>query len=107
MVDGSSRAARSTASGSGRSWRTYYVPVGGRFKAKLKNLYVYFWRWATWKVWETTPQVAGVNRGVVCFISTAGYLTGPAFTAMRGHLRRHASEGWIIDLTPEGPTHQS
>jgi predicted helicase len=82
----------------------YYDADAGRFKAKLKNLYVYFWRWATWKVWETTPQVGDQNRGVVCFISTAGYLTGPAFTAMREHLRRHASEGWIIDLTPEGQT---
>jgi hypothetical protein len=41
---------------------------------------------------------------VVCFISTAGYLTGPAFTGMREYLRRHVSEGWIINLTPEGQT---
>lgn len=82
----------------------YFDPEGGRFKAKLKNLYIYFWRWATWKVWETTPQVGSTNLGVVCFISTSGYLTGPAFTVMREHLRRHASEGWIIDLTPEGQT---
>lgn len=82
----------------------YFDPHGGRFKAKLKNLYIYFWRWATWKVWETTPQVGTTNRGVVCFISTSGYLTGPAFTKMREYLRRHASEGWIINLTPEGQT---
>lgn len=91
--------------GSGRAiLEDYYAADGGRFKAKLKNLYVYFWRWATWKVFETTPQVGDAHRGVVCFISTAGYLTGPAFTAMREHLRRHASEGWVIDLTPEGQT---
>lgn len=82
----------------------YFAPGAERLKAKLKNLYVYFWRWATWKVWETTPQDNAENRGVVCFISTAGYLTGPAFTGMREHLRRHASEGWVIDLTPEGQT---
>lgn len=82
----------------------YYDPEAGRFKAKLKNLYIFFWRWATWKVWETTPQLGGINRGVVCFITLAGYVTGPAFTAMREHLRRKASEGWIIDLSPEGQT---
>ncbi|NMR19002.1 type ISP restriction/modification enzyme [Cellulomonas fimi] len=82
----------------------FYEPGAGRFKAKLKNLYVYFWRWATWKVWESTPSDADGDAGVVCFISTSGYLTGPGFTGMRRYLREHASEGWIIDLTPEGQT---
>ena len=88
----------------GRSWRTSTSPGAGRFKAKLKNLYIYFWRWATWKVWESTGSKPGGDAGIVCFISTSGYLTGPAFTGMREYLRRHASEGWIIDLTPEGQT---
>jgi hypothetical protein len=82
----------------------FYVPGAGRFKAKLKNPYVYFWRWATWKVWESTSSKPGGDAGIVCFISTSGYLTGPAFTGMREYLRRHASEGWVIDLTPEGQT---
>ena len=80
----------------------FFDAGASRFKAKLKNLYVYFWRWATWKVWESTPQASDGDAGVVCFISTAGYLTGPGFTGMRRYLRKHASEGWIIDLTPEG-----
>jgi hypothetical protein len=75
-----------------------------RFKAKLKNLYVYFWRWATWKVWESTPAAADGNIGVITFITTSGYLTGPAFQGMREYLRQYASEGWIIDCTPEGQT---
>jgi Type ISP C-terminal specificity domain/N-6 DNA Methylase len=82
----------------------FYVQGGGRFKAKLKNLYIYFWRWATWKVWESTASKPDGDSGIVCFISTSGYLTGPAFTGMREYLRRYASEGWIIDLTPEGQT---
>ncbi|MDQ2873387.1 MAG: N-6 DNA methylase [Actinomycetota bacterium] len=82
----------------------FYVAGGGRFKAKLKNLYIYFWRWATWKVWESTTSEPDGDAGIVCFISTSGYLTGPAFTGMREYLRRHASDGWIIDLTPEGQT---
>ena len=82
----------------------FFVAGAGRFKAKLKNLYIYFWRWATWKVWESTVSEPDGDAGIVCFISTSGYLTGPAFTGMREYLRRHASEGWIIDLTPEGQT---
>ena len=27
-------------------------PGNGRYEHALKNLYVYFWRWATWKVFE-------------------------------------------------------
>jgi len=65
----------------------------------LKNLYVYFWRWATWKVFESVPDD---EAGVVCFISTAGYLRGAGTKGMREYLRREADEGWIIDLTPEG-----
>ncbi len=82
----------------------FFVPGIERVKAKLKNAYVYFWRWATWKVWESTTSDPDGDTGIVCFISTAGYLTGPAFTGMREYLRRNASEGWIIDLTPEGQT---
>lgn len=76
----------------------------GRTEYVLKNLYVYFWRWASWKVWESTPVEADGGAGVVCFISTSGYLRGPGFKGMRQYLRRTASEGWIIDLTPEGQT---
>lgn len=79
-------------------------PATARHFHNLKNLYVYFWRWATWKVWESTPDDVDGDSGVVCFISTSGYVGGPGFTKMREYLRRHASEGWIIDLTPEGQT---
>lgn len=75
--------------------------VPGRLAAKVKNLYVYFWRWATWKVWESTPED---ETGIVCFVTTSGYLAGSAFTGMRRYLREQASDGWIIDLTPEGQT---
>ncbi len=79
----------------------FYDDTVSRTKAKLKNLYVYFWRWATWKVWESTQ--AG-DAGVVCFITTSGYVTSPAFKGMRRYLREFASDGWIIDVTPEGQT---
>lgn len=46
----------------------------------LKNLYVYFWRWAAWKAWgEGAGQGSKIDRrGVVCFITVAGFLNGRA-----------------------------
>lgn len=64
----------------------------------LYNLYVYFWRWALWKIFE--HQTAG-GPGVVSFISAASYLDGPAFAGMREHMRRHCDEIWLIDLGGE------
>lgn len=65
----------------------------------LRNLYVYFWRWATWKVFDTTKHP---NTGVVCFITVAGFLNGPGFQKMRDYLRRTTDEIWVIDCSPEG-----
>jgi hypothetical protein len=77
----------------------FRVEGNGLTEYVLKNYYIYFWRWATWKVFESVPQD---TAGVVCFISTAGYLRGAGTKGMREYLRREADEGWIIDLTPEG-----
>lgn len=74
-------------------------PDGGRYEYVLKNLYVYFWRWAMWKVFES---IAESTEGVVCFITATGYLNGPGFKGMREWIRRNTSRGWIINLTPEG-----
>ncbi|MFD8766489.1 type ISP restriction/modification enzyme [Streptomyces mirabilis] len=77
--------------------------LGGRNATnenKLKNLYVYFWRWAAFKVFEQHRSES--DRGIVAFISTAGFLSGPGFQGMRKYLRETCSEGWIIDLSPEG-----
>ncbi len=71
----------------------------GRHEYKLHNLSVYFWRWATWKVFEANRDHAA---GIVAFITTSAYTTGPGFAGMREYLRRNADEGWIIDLSPEG-----
>jgi hypothetical protein len=72
--------------------------VGAHAK-HLRNLYVYFWRWATWKVFDHDP---GTNHGIVCFITVAGFLNGPGFERMRDYLRRTADEIWVIDCSPEG-----
>ncbi len=58
--------------------------VGAHAK-HLRNLYVYFWRWATWKVFDRdSPN----DTGIVCFITVAGFLNGPGFQRMRDYLRR-------------------
>lgn len=71
----------------------------------LRNLYIYFWRWATWKVFgdaADSPQAAPDRKGVVCFITVAGFLNGPGFQAMRDDLRRTTDEIWVVDCSPEG-----
>jgi len=65
----------------------------------IYNLYVYFWRWALWKVFE---HESGRGPGIVSFISASSYLDGPAFVGMREHMRRVCDEIWIIDLGGEG-----
>jgi len=65
----------------------------------LRNLYIYFWRWASWKVFDHHPSA---NTGIVCFITVAGFLNGPGFQKMRDYLRRSADEIWVIDCSPEG-----
>ena len=65
----------------------------------LYNLYVYFWRWALWKVFE---HEKAHGPGVVSFISASSYLDGDAFCGMREHLRRQCDEVWILDLGGEG-----
>jgi len=74
----------------------------GQAEYVLKNLYVYFWRWATWKVFDANRDAPNGDAGVVCFITTAGYLRGPGFKGMRKYLRETCTDGWIIDLSPEG-----
>lgn len=63
----------------------------------LYNLYVYFWRWALWKVFET-----GEQHGIVTFITASSYLRGPGFAGMRRHMRELFDELWILDLGGEG-----
>ena len=96
--------------------------VGAHAK-HLRNLYVYFWRWATWKVFGaggrsrtegSAPDIIGDGgpartegraqdrRGIVAFITVAGFLNGPGFQKMRAELRLDADEIWIIDCSPEG-----
>ncbi len=65
---------------------------GGHLK-NLYNDYVYFWRWALWKVLDSTA-----DAGIVTFITASSYLRGPGFAGMRRKMREAFDELWIIDL---------
>ncbi len=86
----------------------FRAPGMGKYEYVLKNLYVYFWRWAFWKVFEDSFRAlkgqpdSSQRAGVVCFITADGYLHGPGFAGMREYIRRSSSRGWIINVTPEG-----
>jgi hypothetical protein len=59
----------------------------------LYNDYIYFWRWALWKVFEAKQQ-----GGIVSFITASSYLRGPGFAGVRQVMRQTFDELWIIDL---------
>lgn len=80
--------------------------VGAHAK-HLKNLYVFFWRWASLKVFgagwnDATGLPDQDEEGIVCFITVAGFLNGPGFQKMRADLRASCSDIFIIDCSPEG-----
>lgn len=70
----------------------------GRYEYVLSDFYVFFWRWATWKVFDAHPEHPA---GIVAFISPRSYTTGPGYAGMREYLRKTADEGWVIDVSPE------
>lgn len=67
-------------------------------QASLYNLYVYFWRWAIWKVFQSKPQ----EKSIISFITASSWLVGPAFVGLRKLAVDTASEIWVIDLGGEG-----
>jgi Type ISP C-terminal specificity domain/N-6 DNA Methylase len=76
----------------------------GAHAKHLRNLYIYFWRWATWKVFDPNPFQPGSGQrdGIVCFITVAGFLNGPGFQRMRDYLRRTCDDIWVVDCSPDG-----
>lgn len=65
---------------------------GGDLK-NIYNLYVYFWRWAMWRVFDRHKA-----PGIVSFITASSYLRGPGFSGMREEMRRDAGEIFVMDL---------
>ncbi len=97
------KASSSRAAGADAIFRDFLDPVvaagRGVHLKNLYNLYVYFWRWALWKVFE---HDTARGPGVVSFITASSYLDGDAFRGMREHMRRVCDEVWILDLGGEG-----
>jgi hypothetical protein len=84
-------------------WVNTDDPSVERHLKHLYNPYIYFWRWAAWKVFERDrAEVDPQDRGIVAFVSVAGFLSGPGFKPMRRWLRRMCDDIYVIDLTPEG-----
>lgn len=61
--------------------------------ASLYNLYVYFWRWAIWKVFEENNGPA-----VVSMITASSWLDGPGFLGLRRLAREVADEIVVVNL---------
>lgn len=92
-----------------RDWSKAASVAGeGRHLKNLYNLYVYFWRWAVWTVFEggrladSDDAQEPVGPGIVTFITASSFLRGEAFVGMRAALREKCDEIWIIDLGGEG-----
>lgn len=63
----------------------------------LNDLYVYFWRWAIWKVFEENAGPA-----LVSMVTNSNWLTGKGFLGLRRLAREVADEIVILDLGGAG-----
>jgi hypothetical protein len=84
---------RHAASLDARSLLAAFSQANGVHRKNLYNEYVSFWRWAVREVLERRR-----GAGVVCFVTAASYLRGPAFAGVRCSLREAFDELWVIDL---------
>ncbi|MGW5663285.1 type ISP restriction/modification enzyme [Streptomyces sp. NPDC003758] len=91
--------------GQGPILARFHPEDNGRVGYALDNLYVYFWAWSTWKVFDqvTAAGTPKAPSGVVALITNSGYLDSEGAAGMRHYLREAADEGWVIGLSPEGP----
>ena len=82
-----------------RRWKDLKQPVRdagfGRALNAFPDLYVAFYRWALWKLFESE---GAIGRGVLGFITNRGFLTGRGFGGLRQMLRRRFDLIRIIDL---------
>jgi len=80
-------------------WQDLKQPVRdaglGRALNAFPDLYVAFYRWALWRLFEVD---GALGRGVLVFITNRGFLTGSGFGGLRQMLRRRFDRIRIIDL---------
>lgn len=67
------------------------------YTKSLNDLYVYFWRWAIWKVFEENTGPA-----VISMITSSSWLAGPGFLGLRRLVREVADEIAVLDLGGAG-----
>lgn len=65
----------------------------GTQKKNLRNMYVFFWRWALDLVFKSPAR----KPGVIAFITSSAWLKGPVFEEMRSLIRR-GNDVWVLDL---------
>jgi predicted helicase len=80
-------------------WRDLKRPVieagFGRALNAFPDLYIAFYRWAIWRLFEADGALA---RGILAFITNRGFLTGRGFGGLRKMLRERFDTIRIIDL---------
>lgn len=76
----------------------FRAPGQGKREFNLSNMWTFFWRWATWKIFDSDPANPA---GIVALITPKPYVTSESHAGMRRYLRETADEGWIIDVSPE------
>lgn len=59
----------------------------------MYNLYVYFWRYSFWRVFERAA-----SAGVCALVTPSSFLVGPGFVGMRESFRRVSSALRVLDL---------
>ena len=59
------------------------------------DLYIAFWRWCLWKLFEAA---GAPGRGVVCLITNRSFLAGHPYAGLRQMLRRRFDTIDIVDL---------
>ena len=67
----------------------------GRSLNAFPDLYIAFYRWALWKLFEAE---GALGRGVLGFITNRGFLTGRGFGGLRRMLRERFDHIRVIDL---------
>jgi hypothetical protein len=78
-------------------YETALANAGPRYLQQFYNLYIYFWRWASWKAFEQVSD----GPAIIGFITPSSWLTGRGFMGVRKHLRQHADDLYILDLGGE------
>ena len=82
-----------------RRWQDLTQPVRdagfGRSLNAFPDLYIAFYRWALWRLFEVE---GACGRGVLGFITNRGFLTGRGFGGLRRMLRRCFDVIRVLDL---------